>query len=71
MDIFHINNNTYLSSIDRYSKFGFIRKLETKLHCHEYIEEVITQVYLNAKYLMTDNKSVFIGNMAKSVYSDK
>lgn len=55
MDIFHINNMLYLSSIDRYSKYCYLRKLNTKIDCHESIEEILTQVYPNAKYLMTDN----------------
>lgn len=69
MDVFHINNKQYLSSTDRYSKYCFLRKLDTKINCHEYIEEVLTQVYPNAKNLMTDNESIFIGNIAKCLYS--
>lgn len=47
----HVSNEQQhiLSSIERYPKFCFIRKLENKLHCHVYIEQVLTQVYFNAK----------------------
>lgn len=65
MDIFHMNNNAYFSS--RYLNFCFIRKLKSEQYCHEYIEEVIRQVYSNAKYLMTDNESVSMGIIAKSI----
>lgn len=68
MDIFHMNNNMYLSSTDKYSKYCYLRRLETKVDCHEYIEDILTQVYPNAKNLMTDNENVFIGNMTKVVY---
>lgn len=68
MDIFHMNNNIYISTTCKYSKYCYIRKLENKVNCHEYIEEILSQVYPNAKYLMTDNENIFIGNVAKSVY---
>lgn len=68
MDIFYMNNQTYISTIDKYSKYCYIRKLHSKTNCHEYIEEILTQIYPNAKHLMTDNENVFIGIVAKSVY---
>uniref|UniRef100_A0A034VW72 Retrovirus-related Pol polyprotein from transposon gypsy n=1 Tax=Bactrocera dorsalis TaxID=27457 RepID=A0A034VW72_BACDO len=61
MDIFYINGKSYLSSIDRFTKYAYFRKLGSKLHFHEIIEEVLSQIFPNCTELMTDNESIFVG----------
>lgn len=61
MDIFYINGKSYLSGIDRFTKYAYFRKLGSKLHFHEIIEEVLSQIFPNCTELMTDNESIFVG----------
>lgn len=68
MDIFYMNNQMHISTIDKYSKYCYIRRIHNKTNFHEYIEEILAQIYPNTKHLMTDNENVFTSVVAKSIY---
>lgn len=68
MDIFYIDNQSYVTSVDRYSKYLIIHPIETKLNFHTKLEEILTQNYPNCKNLITDNEAVLVSNAAKMIY---
>lgn len=68
LDLFHINGNTYISTTDKYSKYLYIRETPRNKNTYKYIDEILSQIYPNAKYVMTENKSTFTSICAKQVY---
>lgn len=68
MDIFHIDNKTYVTCVDRFSKYLHIFLIHTKANFYEKLEEIITQNYPNCKSIITDNEAIFVSNSSRSVY---
>lgn len=68
MDLFYIDNNQYITSIDRYSKYLKLHQIESKVNFTPKLEEILTQDYPNCKFLMTDNEAVLVSNASKMVY---
>lgn len=67
MDIFHIDNKLYVTSVDRYSKYLMIHPIDSKIKFHEKLEEILTQNYPKCKNLITDNEAIFISNASKII----
>lgn len=68
MDLFYIDNKMYVTSVDRYSKYLVLHLIESKLHFHEKLEEILTQIYPRCGTLITDNDAIFVSNASKMVY---
>lgn len=68
MDTFHMNNNYYITAVDKYSKYLYMRLIPDKRNFHVYIDEILSQIFPNATHLMTDNESTYIGASARAVY---
>lgn len=68
MDIFYIDNKSYVTSVDRYSKYLTIHPIESKFKVDEKLEEIITQTYPGCTNLITDNDAVFTSNASKAIY---
>lgn len=68
MDIFHIDNKTYVTSIDRFSKYLCIRSIDPKVNFHETLEEILTQNYPTCETIITDNGGIFVSHPSKAVY---
>lgn len=69
IDIFHMSNKLFISTIDRFSKYCYIRQIENKLNASEKLEEILSFVYPFCKNIISDNESIFISNIAKSLYN--
>lgn len=68
MDLFYIDNQQYVTSIDRYSKYLKVHPIESKVNFHIKLEEILTQEYPRCKSLITDNEAALVSNAAKSIY---
>lgn len=68
MDLFYIDNNQYITSIDRYSKYLKLHQIESKVNFTPKLEEILTQDYPNCKFLITDNEAVLVSNASKMIY---
>lgn len=68
MDLFHIDNKLYVTSVDRYSKYLLVHTIESKINFHEKLEEILTQNYPSCQTLITDNEAVFVSNASKVIY---
>lgn len=69
MDIFHLQNKLYISTIDRYSKYCYVRNIPDKRNISEYIEEILRQIYPQCQTLMTDNENILYSNSSIAVYN--
>lgn len=58
IDIFHAGNQIFYSTVDRYSKFTFLRRVENKRNAHQVVSEIL-QLFPGCRYCMTDNENVF------------
>lgn len=67
MDLFYIDNQQYVTSVDRYSKYLMVHPILTKLKFHEKMEEILTQNYPTCNSLMTDNDAVFVSHATRLV----
>lgn len=67
MDIFHIDNQLYVTSVDRFSKYLILHPIQSKIKFHEKLEEILTQNYPECESLITDNEAVFLSNASKMV----
>lgn len=70
IDIFHAGNKIYYSTIDRFSKFLFLRFTENKLNAHEIVEEIL-QFFPSCKFCMTDNEAIFTSFPMKILFTRK
>lgn len=70
LDIFHVANKIYYSTIDRYSKFVNLRHAENKLNAHEIVEEIL-QIFPRCQHIMTDNEPIFNSFPMKSLFKRK
>ncbi len=68
LDLFFMNNNIYISSTDKYSKFCHLRQIPSKKDTYKYVDEILSQIYPNAKFVMTDNESTLTGICAQQIY---
>lgn len=68
MDLFYIDNQFYVTSVDRYSKYLMIYPIESKLNFHVKLEEILTQNYPECTSLITDNEAIFTSNASKIIY---
>uniref|UniRef100_A0A0K8VE13 Retrovirus-related Pol polyprotein from transposon gypsy n=1 Tax=Bactrocera latifrons TaxID=174628 RepID=A0A0K8VE13_BACLA len=59
MDIFHIGNRTYITSMCRYSKYLLMREMADKVNTVDTLEEILTLTYPDCRNLQTDNESIF------------
>lgn len=66
--LFYIDNNLYVTSIDRYSKYLLVHPIQSKLNFNEKLEEILTQIYPECQNLITDNEAVFVSNASKIIY---
>lgn len=69
MDLFYIDNNQYITSIDRYSKYLKLHQIESKVNFTSKLEEILTQDYPNCKFLITDNEAVLVSNASKMIFN--
>lgn len=60
-------NKQYVTSVDRYSKSLIVWSINSKIHFHEKIEEILTQCYPNCKTLIIDNDPILVINAAKII----
>lgn len=68
MDLFYIDNKTYVTSVDRYSKYLIVHPLESKANFHMKLEEILTQSYPDCQTVITDNENVFNSKDSKNVF---
>lgn len=68
MDLFHLGGDLFISTIDRFSKYCYMRRIPNKKDAYQFIEEIFTQVYPHCTELMTDNENIFTSSSAKSLY---
>lgn len=68
MDLFYIDNKTYVTSVDRYSKYLIVHPLESKANFHMKLEGILTQSYPDCQTVITDNENVFNSKDFKKVF---
>lgn len=69
IDIFHFGKKIFYSTIDRFSKYVFLRSAPNKLNAHEVITEIL-QLFPNCKNCMTDNESIFTSFAMKALFKE-
>lgn len=70
IDIFHVANRIYYSTIDRFSKYALLRYSENKLNASEIVEEIL-QIFPLCRHVMTDNEQIFVSFPMKSMFKRK
>lgn len=70
IDIFHVGKKIFYSTIDRFSKFAYLREAENKLHADRIIEEIL-QIFPKCKHCMTDNEAIFTAHTVKAIFQRK
>ncbi|XP_036342801.1 uncharacterized protein LOC118752058 [Rhagoletis pomonella] len=68
MDKFFMDNQIYITTVDRYSKFCYIRKIPDRKNTFIYLNEILSQIFPYATNLTTDNDPTYVNVVAKSVY---
>lgn len=68
MDLFNIDNKSYVTSVDCFSKYLIVHPIQSKFHFHEKLEEIFTQNSPEWKYLITDNEAIFVSNASRVIY---
>lgn len=67
MDLFYIDNKTYVTAVDRYSKYLDIFPIQSKLNFQIKLDEIITTTYPMCKTIITDNEAIFTSNASKII----
>lgn len=67
IDIFHVGKRLFYSTIDRFSKFVYLREANNKLNAHRIIMEIL-QMFPDCKYCMTDNEAIFTSYTVKALF---
>lgn len=67
MDLFYIDNKSYVTGVDRYSKYLNVFPIESKLNFHQKLDEIITKTYPKCKTLITDNEAILTSNASKII----
>lgn len=70
IDIFYVGQKIFYSTIDRFSKFVYLREAENKLHADQILREIL-QLFPECKYCMTDNESIFTAYTVKALFQSK
>lgn len=70
IDIFHVGNRIFYSTIDRYSKFVILKEAENKLNADRVLKEIL-QLFPECKYCMTDNEAIFTSYAVKTLLKSK
>lgn len=68
MDLFFIDGKTYVTSVDRYSKYLVVHPLESKTNFHIKLEEILTQSYPDCQTVITDNENIFNSRDSRMVF---
>lgn len=67
IDIFFVDNNKFLTCIDKYSKFMQIFHLRSNTHIPEMIEQILV-IYPNCLNVTTDNDASFTSQVVNSIF---
>lgn len=67
IDIFHADNQLYLSCLDKYSKFAIFVNLPNKLNMTVNVETIL-QMFPFCTHIMTDNESIFTSHVMENLF---
>lgn len=70
IDIFYAGKQIFYSTVDRFSKFMFLRRDENKLNSHEVISEIL-KFFPKCRNCMTDNENIFNTFQMKALFKQK
>lgn len=70
IDIFHVGKRIFYSTIDRFSKFVYLREAPNKLNADKVILEIL-QIFPKCKHCMTDNEAIFTSFVVKTLFQRK
>lgn len=68
MDIFHIDNKIFVTSIDRFSKYLYVHAIPSRLNFSKVLEQIITRNYPTCETIITNNEGIFMSYSSRAVF---